>query len=149
MLKLLKFLSLLNIYYCHTYVGCSNLMLAPTRPGIFSSVIIASRVQISTFLKRLCILHALTHTAMRCVGQQWPVCPCRQVKLKLTPTGVNQCCFNSIRGSKHIFFFFLPSLCLWIRQLEVLSEQQRVQTLLISLWVRGTDSILLFYSPDV
>lgn len=96
MLKLLKFLTLLNIYYCHTYVGCSNLMLVPTRPGVFSSVIIASRVHVSTFLKRLCILHALTHTATRCVGQQWPVCPHRQVKLK--PTGVNQCCFNSIKG---------------------------------------------------
>lgn len=42
MLKLLKFLTLLNIYYCHTYVGCSNLMLVPTRPGVFSSLIIAS-----------------------------------------------------------------------------------------------------------
>lgn len=57
-------------------------MLAPTRAGVFSSVIIASRVQVSTFLKRLSILHALTHTATRCVGQQWPVCPMPTGKVK-------------------------------------------------------------------
>lgn len=122
MLKLIKFLSLLNIYYCQTYVGCSNLMLVPTRPGVFSSVIIANRVQVSTFLKRLCILHALTNTATRCVGQQWPVCPHRQVKLKLKPMLFEQhqrhASWSSVWSCRPFFlwpFFYFPQSCVKAR----------------------------------